>query len=206
IAAYFNAKGLDADFTAYKAGDKVIPYRILKSFKGSELAGLSYEQLLPFAQPTDGDAFKVIVGDFVTTTDGTGIVHIAPSFGADDFRVAKQNGIGSLTLVDKRGKFLPEVQDGVFLYGEEFVKEAYLSDSEKEAEYAKQKQILEAAGKIKELKVYLSVDERIVLKLQEENKLFKKETYEHSYPHCWRTDKPVLYYPLDSWFIKTTAF
>lgn len=206
IAAYFNAKGLDADFTAYKAGDKVIPYRILKSFKGSELAGLSYEQLLPFAQPTDGDAFKVIVGDFVTTTDGTGIVHIAPSFGADDFRVAKQNGIGSLTLVDKRGKFLPEVQDGVFLYGEEFVKEAYLNDSEKEAEYAKQKQILEAAGKIKELKVYLSVDERIVLKLQDENKLFKKETYEHSYPHCWRTDKPVLYYPLDSWFIKTTAF
>ncbi len=182
-----------------------IPYKIIGEFKGSELEGIRYEQLLPFAQPTDGDAFKVVLGDFVTTSDGTGIVHIAPSFGADDFRVAKQNGIGSLTLVDKRGKFLPEVKDDVFLYGEEYVKEAYLSDEEKKTEFQKQKKILEAAGKIKELKAYLSVDERIVLKLQEEGKLFKKETYEHSYPHCWRTDKPVLYYPLDSWFIKTTA-
>ncbi len=177
-----------------------------KSIKGEFLAGIRYEQLLPFTQPTDGDAFRVIIGDFVTTEDGTGIVHIAPSFGADDFRVAKQNGIGSLTLVDKRGKFLPEIKDGVFLYGEEYVKEAYLTDAEKQAEFAHQKQVLEAAGKIKELKVYLSVDERIVLKLQEEGKLFKKETYEHSYPHCWRTDKPVLYYPLDSWFIKTTEY
>ncbi len=181
-------------------------WKIISEFKGSDLAGISYEQLLPFAQPTDGDAFKVIIGDFVTTEDGTGIVHIAPSFGADDFRVAKQNGIGSLTLVDKRGKFLPEIKDGTFLYGEEYVKEAYLTDAEKEAEFKNQKTILEAAGKIKELKAYLSVDERIVLKLQEEGKLFKKETYEHSYPHCWRTDKPVLYYPLDSWFIKTTDY
>jgi isoleucyl-tRNA synthetase len=147
----------------------------------------------------------VVCGDFVTTEDGTGIVHIAPSFGADDFKVAKQNGIGSLTLVDKRGRFLPEVKDGVFLFGEEYVKEAYLSDDEKKAEFEKQKNILESAGKIKDLKVYLSVDERIVLKLQEEGKLFKKENYEHSYPHCWRTDKPILYYPLDSWFVKTTA-
>src|SRR4029077_20667158 len=164
---------------------------------GRQLEGIRYEQLLPYVQPTDGDAFKVLVGDFVTTTDGTGIVHIAPSFGADDFKVAKQNNVSSLTLVDKRGKFLPEVQDGVFLYGEEYVKEAYLTEEEKKTEFEKQKKILEAAGKIKDLKVYLSVDERIVLKLQEEGKLFKKETYEHSYPHCWRTDKPVLYYPLD---------
>lgn len=178
---------------------------IISEVKGSDLAGLAYEQLLPFAQPTDGDAFKVILDDFVTTEDGTGIVHIAPSFGADDFRVAKQNGIGSLTLVDKTGRFLPEVQDGVFLFGHEFVKEAYLSETEKQTEFAKQKQILESTGKIKELKAYLSVDERIVLKLQEEGKLFKKEQYVHSYPHCWRTDKPILYYPLDSWFIKTTA-
>lgn len=206
VAAYFQEKGKDADFEAYKPGDKIIPYRIIERYKGSDLAGLYYEQLLPFVQPENGDAFRIITGDFVTTTDGTGIVHIAPSFGADDFRVAAQNGIGSLTLVDKRGRFLPEVQDGVFLYGEEFVKEAYLSDSEKENEYARQKNILENAGKIKELKSYLSVDERIVLKLQEENKLFKKESYEHSYPHCWRTDKPILYYPLDSWFIRTTAF
>jgi isoleucyl-tRNA synthetase len=176
------------------------------TFLGSELEGLKYEQLLTFAQPTDGDAFKVIIGDFVTTDEGTGIVHIAPSFGADDFKVAKQNGIGSLTLVDKSGRFLPEVNDGIFLYGNEYVKEAYLSPEEKEQEFKKQKQILEAAGKIKELKNYLSVDDRIILKLQEEGKLFKKESYEHSYPHCWRTDKPVLYYPLDSWFIKTTAY
>src|ERR1051326_4421187 len=99
------------------------------SFIGKELEGISYEQLLPFAQPKDGDAFRVVLGDFVTTEDGTGIVHIAPSFGADDFRVAKQNGIGSLTLVDKRGKFVPEVKDGVFLYGEEYVKAEYLSDA-----------------------------------------------------------------------------
>ncbi|MBK9282932.1 MAG: isoleucine--tRNA ligase [Sphingobacteriaceae bacterium] len=180
------------------------PFGILiGKVKGADLAGIHYDQLLPFAEP-DGNAFKVLIGDFVTTTDGTGIVHIAPSFGADDFKVAKQNNVAALTLVDKRGKFLPEVKDDVFLYGEEFVKEAYLNDEEKQIEFQKQKKILEAAGKIKELKVYLSVDERIVLKLQEEGKLFKKENYEHSYPHCWRTDKPVLYYPLDSWFIKST--
>ncbi|HWY38353.1 MAG TPA: isoleucine--tRNA ligase [Bacteroidia bacterium] len=201
---YFPEKNTELKPEAYKAGDKNIPFQIIKEFKGSDLEGITYEQLLPFSQPTDGNAFCVVSGDFVTTEDGTGIVHIAPSFGADDFRVAKQNGIGSLTLVDKRGKFLPEVQDGVFLYGEEYVKEAYLTDEEKKTEFEKQKKILEANHKIKDLKVYLSVDERIVLKLQEEGKLFKKETYEHSYPHCWRTDKPVLYYPLDSWFIKTT--
>jgi isoleucyl-tRNA synthetase len=205
VNKYFSEKHTDLKFEDYKVGDKNIPFKIVNHCKGSDLEGISYEQLLPFTQPTDGDAFKVIVGDFVTTTDGTGIVHIAPSFGADDFRVAKQNGIGSLTLVDKRGRFLPEIKDGTFLYGEEYVKEAYHTDAEKQLEFEKQKQILEATGKIKELKAYLSVDERIVLKLQEEGKLFKKETYEHSYPHCWRTDKPVLYYPLDSWFIKSTA-
>lgn len=201
---YFSEKHTDLKFEDYKPGDKNIPFKIVGHAKGSDLAGISYEQLLPFVKP-EGDAFKVIVGDFVTTTDGTGIVHIAPSFGADDFRVAKQNGIGSLTLVDKRGRFVPEVKDEIFLYGEEYVKEAYHTDAEKQAEFEKQKQILEANHKIKELKAYLSVDERIVLKLQEEGKLFKKETYEHSYPHCWRTDKPVLYYPLDSWFIRSTA-
>lgn len=204
VNKYFSEKHTDLKFEDYKPGDKNIPFKIVNHCKGSDLAGISYEQLLPFVQP-EGDAFKVIVGDFVTTTDGTGIVHIAPSFGADDFRVAKQNGIGALTLVDKRGRFVPEVKDGIFLYGEEYVKEAYHTDAEKQAEFEKQKLVLEANGKIKELKAYLSVDERIVLKLQEEGKLFKKETYEHSYPHCWRTDKPVLYYPLDSWFIKSTA-
>ncbi|MCK6648120.1 MAG: isoleucine--tRNA ligase [Bacteroidia bacterium] len=206
LGKHFSEKNKELKFEDYKAGDKAIPFQVVGEFKGAELEGIRYEQLLQFKQPNNGDAFRVIIGDFVTTEDGTGIVHIAPSFGADDFRVANQNGIGSLTLVDKRGKFLPEIKDGVFLYGEEYVKEAYLTDAEKQAEFAHQKQVLEAAGKIKELKMYLSVDERIVLKLQEEGKLFKKETYEHSYPHCWRTDKPVLYYPLDSWFIKTTDY
>jgi isoleucyl-tRNA synthetase len=144
----------------------------------------------------------VIAGDFVTTEDGTGIVHIAPSFGADDFRVAKQYGMGSLTLVDKRGRFLPEVSDGKFLFGEEFVKEAYYTEDEKAVELSKQKSALSDIIKDTDKLSYLSVDERIVLKLQTEGKLFKKEKYAHNYPHCWRTDKPVLYYPLYSWFVK----
>src|SRR5574343_1039898 len=203
---YFSDKNAELALVDYKEGDKNIPFKVLKSFKGKDLAGINYEQLLPYAQPEDGDAFRVIVGDFVTTEDGTGIVHIAPSFGADDFRVAKQNGIGSLTLVDKRGKFLPEVQDGQFLYGEEYVKEAYLTDAEKEAALAVQKEKLSGVIKDTSKLNYLSVDERIILKLQTEGKLFKKEKYEHPYPHCWRTDKPILYYPLESWFIKTTAY
>lgn len=202
VSKFFHPDHQNLPFSDFKIGSKELPYKLVNEYLGKELSGISYHQLLPFVQPESGDAFKVITGDFVTTEDGTGIVHIAPSFGADDFRVAKQNGIGSLTLVDKRGRFLPEVADGVFLYGNEFVKEAYLTDTEKETEFQKQKQILESNAKIKELKNYLSVDERIVLKLQEEGKLFKKETYEHTYPHCWRTDKPVLYYPLDSWFVK----
>lgn len=205
LNSHFPEKNATLKLEDYKEGDKNVPFEVVAEFKGSDLEGIRYEQLLPFAQPEDGDAFKVLVGDFITTEDGTGIVHLAPSFGADDFRVAKQNGVGSLTLVDKRGRFLPEVKDDIFLYGGEYVKESYLSGEEKEAEFQKQKEILEANGKIKELKEYLSVDERIVLKLQEEGKLFRKESYVHSYPHCWRTDKPVLYYPLDSWFVKTTA-
>lgn len=203
VNKYFSEKHTDLKFEDYKPGDKNIPFKIIGHCKGKDLEGIRYEQLLPFVKP-EGDAFRVVVGDFVTTTDGTGIVHIAPSFGADDFKVAKQNGISSLTLVDKRGKFASEIKDGIFLYGEEYVKEAYLSDDEKQKEFENQKQILEANHKIKDLKVYLSVDERIVLKLQEEGKLFKKEQYVHSYPHCWRTDKPVLYYPLDSWFVKVS--
>lgn len=216
INKYFSEKNADLKLENFKIGDKNIPFNIIFELKGSDLEGLQYDQLLPFEVnknvELNGETInfykaggKVIIGDFVTTTDGTGIVHLAPSFGADDFRVAKQNNIGSLTLVNKQGKFLPEVNDGIFLYGNEFVKEAYLSEEEKKSEFKNQKKFLEDAGKIKDLKAYLSVDERIVLKLQEEGKLFKKETYEHSYPHCWRTDKPVLYYPLDSWFIKSTA-
>jgi isoleucyl-tRNA synthetase len=205
MGKYFPADNAALEFDSYKAGDKKIPFQVLGEASGKKLAGMRYEQLLPFAKVENGDAFKVITGDFVTTEDGTGIVHIAPSFGADDFRVAKQNGIGSLTLVDKRGKFLPEVQDGTFLYGEEYVKEAYLNDTEKATELEKQKAKLSGIIHDTSKLQYLSVDERIILKLQTENKLFKKEKYEHPYPHCWRTDKPILYYPLESWFIKTTA-
>ncbi len=187
---YFPEKNAELKLEDYKEGDKQIPFQIVKEFQGKDLEGIHYDQLLPYVNPTDGDAFKVVSGDFVTTEDGTGIVHIAPSFGADDFRTAKQNGLGSLTLVDKRGKFLPEVTD----FADEFVKEQYLTEEEKETERKKQ-------GGEK----YLSVDERISIKLKKENKAFKVEKYEHSYPHCWRTDKPILYYPLDSWFIKTTA-
>ena len=205
VGKYFKQEQADLKFEDYKAGDKLVPYQILAEYKGKDLAGIKYEQLLPFVQVTDGKSFEVITGDFVTIEDGTGIVHIAPSFGADDFRVAKQNGIGSLTLVDKRGKFLPEINDDLFLYGEEFVKEAYLNDAEKEAALALQKDKLQGFIKDTNKLSYLSVDERITLKLQNENKLFKKEKYDHTYPHCWRTDKPILYYPLESWFIKTTA-
>jgi isoleucyl-tRNA synthetase len=175
-------------------------------FKGSDLQGIQYEQLLPFGiLPEDGDAFRVITGDFVTTEDGTGVVHTAPSFGADDMRVARQHGIGSLTLVDKRGRFLPEVQDGTFLYGEEHVKEDYLHAEQKAIELERQKDKLSGFIKDTSKLNYLSVDERIALKLQHEGKLFKKEKYVHPYPHCWRTDKPILYYPLDSWFVRASA-
>lgn len=190
VGKYFPEKNAELSFDEFKQGDKAIPFKIVAQFIGKELEGLKYEQLLPYAQPTDGDAFRVLVADFVTTEDGTGIVHIAPSFGADDFRVAKQNGIGSLTLVNKQGRFTNEVTDFV----NEFVKEAYLTDAEKEIEKNKQ-------GGEK----YLSVDERLVIKLKKEGRAFKSERYEHTYPHCWRTDKPILYYPLDSWFIRTTA-
>ncbi len=200
---YFPEANAGLELSEYKAGDKKIPFKVLKEYKGKELCGLRYQQLLPFAQPDNGDAFRVIGGDFVTTSDGTGIVHIAPSFGADDFRVAKQNGIGSLTLVDKRGKFVDEVNDAIFPLNGRFVKEAYLNEEEKAIELSIQQERL--AGIIPKLEKYLSVDELIALKLKIENKAFKIEKYEHTYPHCWRTDKPILYYPLESWFIKTTA-
>lgn len=205
VGKYFVAANDSLSFDNYKAGDKKIPFSIVSSFKGADLAGIEYEQLLPYAQPTDGDAFRVIIGDFVTTTDGTGIVHIAPSFGADDFRVAKQNGIGSLTLVDRQGKFVDDVNDPIFPLERRYVKEAYYTEEEKEKEFLLQKAILHTNNIIADLKSFMSADDLIVLKLKLENKLFKTEKYEHNYPHCWRTDKPVIYYPLDSWFIKTTA-
>jgi isoleucyl-tRNA synthetase len=199
VSAYFQEAGKDADFAAWKAGDKIIPWKVLGSWKGAALEGIQYEQLLPYVKP-EGKAFEVITGDFVTTEDGTGVVHTAPTFGADDFRVAQQHGIAAILvkgedgkpapLVNRQGRFVAEVVD----FAHEPVKEQYLSEEEK-AE-ATQKQ-----GRDK----YLSVDERIGIKLKTENRAFQVQKFEHPYPHCWRTDKPVLYYPMDSWFIRTTA-
>ncbi len=203
MGKYFSDKNADLPLSDYKAGDKMIPFEVLGEYSGTELEGLRYEQLLPFAQPTDGDAFKVITGDFVTTEDGTGIVHTAPSFGADDFKVARQHGIGSLTLVDLQGRFVAEVNDTVFGFAGEYVKEQYLNEDEKQQQLALQQERLRHI--IPALDKYLSVDERIALKIKTEGKAFKIEKYDHTYPHCWRTDKPILYYPLDSWFVKSTA-
>lgn len=199
VGKYFPEKNAELKLEDYKQGDKQIPFKIQNEFKGKELVGIKFEQLLPYVT-TSGKAFEVIAGDFVSTEDGTGIVHISPTFGADDFRVAKQSGIApimvldengnEMPLVDKRGRFVKEVTD----FANEPVKEEYLTDEEKEQWRAKQ-------GRDK----YLNVDERIAIKLKTENKAFKVERYEHTYPHCWRTDKPILYYPLDSWFVKTTA-
>ncbi len=176
LSKWFQPENEHADFDAYEPGQKAIPWELVKSFTGKDLEGIKYEQLLPYHQPEDGDAFRVILGDFVSTEDGTGIVHIAPSFGADDMRVAKTAGIGSLTLVDKQGKFI----QGVGEFSGRYVKD------------------------YKEEKNYRSVDIDISIKLKEQNKAFNVKKYVHNYPHCWRTDKPILYYPLDSWFIQTT--
>jgi isoleucyl-tRNA synthetase len=198
----------------YAAGDKKIPYFVAGSCLGTDLVGIKYEQLLPYTLPYQNadKAFVVIPGDFVTTEDGTGIVHTAPTFGADDAFVAKQAGVPPMLildengtpvpLVDLQGKFRKEVADPIFGLGGEYVKAEYLEEGEAEIELAKQKENLKHI--IADLKAYMSVDERITLKLKIENKAFKIEKYEHSYPHCWRTDKPVLYYPLDSWFIKVS--
>ncbi|MGE9616835.1 MAG: class I tRNA ligase family protein [Solitalea-like symbiont of Acarus siro] len=166
-----------------KVLNKDAKYDIIATFKGSKLNNIQYEQLLKYEQPKDGTAFKIIPGDFVSTESGTGIVHTAPCFGADDFKVAKQNNIGSLNLVDQQGRFIQSVKD----FAGRYVKESYYSPEELEDPEFK------------------STDLLIALKLKQEGMAFKVEKYEHNYPHCWRTDKPIIYYPLDSWFIKTSA-
>ena len=180
LGKFFKEENNSLDFENYNIGDKNLPYNIVDEFLGENLVGINYDQLLKYAQPNNGDAFRVLSGDFVTTEDGTGIVHLAPSFGADDNRVAKQNGIGSLTLVDQQGRFTEEVSD----FKGQFVKDEYYGENDE--------------------KPKLSADIQIVIKLKDKGLLFNSEKYEHSYPHCWRTDKPILYYPLDSWFVKTT--
>ncbi|MDR0233066.1 MAG: isoleucine--tRNA ligase [Dysgonamonadaceae bacterium] len=190
--------------SAYFGEKKIENYTIIKEISGKELAGAEYEQLIPFVKP-EGNAFRVITGDFVTTEDGTGIVHIAPTFGADDDRVAKQNGIVPMLLVDKSGKQVPMVDlTGKFYKIEDLdsdfaktnIQELYKNFAGKFVKDAYYTQISEN---------HFSLDLEICIWLQEQGLLFKKEKHTHNYPHCWRTDKPVLYYPLDSWFIRTTA-
>ncbi len=181
LGKYFKPEGENGDFENYAAEVKILPWKLLDEFKGKDLEGIRYEQLLPYEanskEVAGGDPWRVILGDFVTTEDGTGIVHTAPAFGADDFRVGKKANIGILTMVDKEGKFI----DGMGEFAGRYVKN-YKDDSE-----------------------YKDVDVDIAVKLKLDGKAFKVEKYEHTYPHCWRTDKPVIYYPLDAWFIRTTA-
>ncbi|MFN8406024.1 MAG: isoleucine--tRNA ligase [Sphingobacteriaceae bacterium] len=195
VHKYFKVEAKDLTLGNYQGGDKLIPWQIVAEFKGEDLLGLHYHQLMPYVTNADleKNAFRVIAGDFVTTEDGTGIVHTASVFGADDFRVCRENGVPSVMitddqgnqhpLVNKQGRFVNEVTD----FAGRFVKEEYYTDEERKDPGFK------------------STDVLIAIKLKEENKAFDVKKYEHSYPHCWRTDKPILYYPLDSWFIKTTA-
>jgi len=181
VGKYFKQESEEGDFENYSSESKILPWKILTEFKGSKLEEIRYEQLLPYEanapEKSGGDPFRVLLGDFVTTEEGTGIVHTAPAFGADDFRVGKKYGIGILIMVDRQGKFV----DGLGEFSNRYVKD-YTDDPN-----------------------YVDVNVDIAVKLKKENRAFKVEKYEHSYPHCWRTDKPVLYYPLDAWFIRTTA-
>ncbi|MFO7874193.1 MAG: isoleucine--tRNA ligase [Bacteroidales bacterium] len=181
LESFFNPKHAELKLEDYQAGDKAIPYRIMDTYKGELLESVRYEQLMPYAQPEEGDPFRVIIGDFVTTDEGTGVVHIAPSFGADDFLMGQRYRLGSLTMVDKKGRFVDEMGE----FAGRYVKPEYIGENDPPEERP--------------------VDVDIIIKLKTENRAFKAEKYEHSYPHCWRTDKPILYYPLDSWFIRTTA-
>jgi isoleucyl-tRNA synthetase len=211
IGKYFPEKHKDLSFESYKAGDKAIPYKVISVFQGKQLVGVRYEQLMPYLSPLyDADkAFRIVAGDFVTTDDGTGVVHSSPTFGADDFKVSKQNGIPPMTIrdeagnevptVDRKGKFVREIgsrlQEGIAKYKikthkplteNDFFVKNYTDENESHPDYK-------------------NTDVIISIILKEENKAFDVKKYEHSYPHSWRTDKPVLYYPLDAWFIKTTA-
>ena len=207
LAAYFNPKAADMPLSAYKPGDKLIPYEVIGRCKGRDLVGLSYEQLIPWFNPGDG-AFRLISDSYVTTEDGTGIVHIAPTFGADDARVGKAFGIPPLQLVDKAGNLRPAVDLKGRFYRLEDLDETYVKERVNTAlykEYAGRyvKNDYDPALTNPNDKDPLDVDLCVMLKQQ--GLAFKIEKYVHNYPHCWRTDKPILYYPLDSWFIRTTA-
>ena len=205
-SAYLNEKGRDASLADYKKGDKVIPWKVVARYKGTDLVGMEYEQLLPMVKPLTGGAFRVIPGDYVTTEDGTGIVHIAPNFGADDALVAKKAGVPPIVMIDKKGRERPVVD----LQGKYFVTDDL--DPEFVANYIDLDLWQRYAGRYVKNAYDESLapdaetlDISICMDLKAENKAFKIEKHTHNYPHCWRTDKPVLYYPLDSWFIRSTA-
>jgi len=205
LSAYFKPESKDLDFDAYKQGDKLIPWSVVDEFYGKDLLGCDYEQLIDWVKPMS-PAFKVIPGDYVTTEDGTGIVHIAPTFGADDARVAKAAGIPALIIYDKDGNICPLVDKQGKFYRIEDIHSEFVSKyvnittySEFAGKYVKNE--YDPEGSAKET----TTDVDIAVMLKQQGKAFRIEKHVHNYPHCWRTDKPVLYYPLDSWFIKTTA-
>ena len=205
IPAHFKAEGEGSDLNNYKQGDKVVPYEIVREYKGSDLIGMEYEQLIPWFYPGEG-AFRVISGDYVTTEDGTGIVHIAPTFGADDARVAKSFNVPPVQLIDKAGNLRPAVDLKGRFYCLEDLDEKYVETNVNidlyktyAGRYVKNEYDPQSEGKDETLDIDLCV------MLKQQGLAFKVEKHVHNYPHCWRTDKPILYYPLDSWFIKTTA-
>lgn len=205
VFSMFNEKAKDIALEDYKVGDKLIPYKIVGEWKGKDLAGMEYEQLIPWVNPGEG-AFKVLAGDFVTTEDGTGIVHIAPTFGADDARVAKANNVPALLLLDKDENQRPMVDLTGKYFNLEDLDPSFVSDNvnvELYKEYAGRYVKNEYDDTLPADATTLDIDLCVMLKQQ--NRAFKIERHVHNYPHCWRTDKPVLYYPLDSWFIRTTA-
>ena len=202
---YLNAKGKDADFTSYNKGDKVIPWQVVKTVKGSELVGFHYEQLFKWMNPGEG-AFRVIPGDYVSTDDGTGIVHIAGTFGADDLRVSRQSGIPPLTLIDKDGNVRPMVDlRGRFFRIEDIDPDYVANNVDAEAYGLWAGKFVKNAFDAAKTEADETLDVELCMWLKQHDMVFKIEKHVHSYPHCWRTDKPVLYYPLDSWFIRTTA-
>jgi isoleucyl-tRNA synthetase len=207
LNAHFNPKAADIAFEDYKPGDKLVPFKVVAEYKGTDLVGMKYEQLLPWITPENADqAFRVIPGDYVTTEDGTGIVHIAPTFGADDAKVAKAAGIPPLQLIDKNGNLRPSVDlTGKFYLlsdlDDEYVKTHINVEEYKQFEGRFVKNAYDKNLTDKDE----SLDVSICMLMKATNKAFKIEKHVHNYPHCWRTDKPVLYYPLDSWFIKSTA-
>lgn len=205
LYAHFNPKAADIALEDYKPGDKLVPYKVVAEYKGTDLVGMEYEQLIPWVDPGEG-AFRVIPGDYVTTEDGTGIVHIAPTFGADDAQVAKAAGVPPLQMVNKKGELRPMVDlTGKFYLLDElddtFVKERVNTDLYKEYEGRFVKNAYDPNLTDKDE----TLDISICMMMKANSQAFKIEKHVHNYPHCWRTDKPVLYYPLDSWFIKSTA-